>query len=420
MQKLLRQLARSVEALWDGECLGAAQLRELGDRMELERLQNLDALGDFFAALAQGHGRLPLGELVLGDADDDAVNWPASPADVAEVLLHHIAAFTTLRLCLQGEIPVDKQALFAMLGFDQKRALVFIDKSSIRLSERMWMPPDLPAISGTWQLLVTDKAQIVEMVAPYARDVAANIDAYGQALGIEVRGDDDRYPLIPKLMRENPQLFQERLQQEHNNGLSRPHPGVVVIDAKQIDLAAVDPRLRNAMTGLKRRGLQIVLCAAQGPALDAVLDAAEQAPQQCWILAELPGGENTIYSPKRMYTAGGHHLELDPATTQALAENLDRQFKLEQHPALFSCVAWPAWRALQALLGEAANALDSQVLGAAYRPALQLLWTEEDEGACWDWDQAPQLACVVSGPGSMIEAGLALWRALSTQSRRGR
>ena len=420
MQKLLRQLARGVEALWDGECLAAAQLTELGDRLELERLQNLDALGDFFASLTHSQGRLPLGNLVLGDDEDDDVNWPATARDVSGILLDHIAAITALRLSLQGDIPVDPQALLNMLGFDHARAQAFVNKSNLRLAENMYLPPDLPTINGPWQLVVTDDSQIIEMIAPYARDVAGSIDAYAQSLGIVIRGDDDRYRLIPQLMRENPELLRERLIQEQGSGISRPHPSVVVIDTKKIDLAAVDPRLRNALTGLKRRGFYVVITAAQGPALDAVLDAAEQAPEQCWLLAELPAAGNKIFSPRRLYTAGGHHIELNSGASQPLGENLDRQFSVEEHPALFSCSAWPAWRHVQSGLGQGDDTLDSQILGAAYRPALQLLWTEEDEGACWDWEQAPSVACVVSGSEAMIDCGLAMWRALAAQPRRGR
>lgn len=419
MMKGLRQLARRNEALWDGEQLSAASLLALEDQFALESLTTIEQWTSWFAALAWPQQQLPLGHLCLGEGEDPAITWQGGADQAARLLVRNAAALAGLQRWSQWDNG-EQQALCEHLGLARTQAETLLQKSYLELSPGLRAPVVDLRWEGAWNLVVSDDPLMLESVSPFARDVAGSIDTYAATLGEKIHGDDDRYRLIPALMQAHPELVGERRQQEQSCGINRDPSGVVVIQAQGLDQASVDPRLRNAVTGLKRRGLTTVICPAQGPVLDALLAVAPGAPEQAWLLIEQASGGAQVLAPSQLFAPGGHRLDLHPHTAEALATHLDRAVHLQTSPALLSCAAWPALRQLRLRASGAPGVLDDQLIAAGYQPALRLLWTEEDEGESWGWDRAPALACVVGGPQALGEISLALWRCLSKAPRRGR
>ncbi|MFH1807901.1 MAG: hypothetical protein ABIJ09_04110 [Pseudomonadota bacterium] len=415
MSDPLIRLQRLVEAVVDGDALTATELARLAPLFVETPPVAVEALVERIRSCAQPEGRLPAGHLVLGAHGDAEVTWHCGPEDTATVVARAAEAVGLLSHALQV-LPADRVGvLTSHLGLTPELCADLVQGTTLRAR---FSPPVLDGLvptRGRWLLLVAQGIPVVDVVSPYVRDVAGNLDAFAAQRGDSLRDDDDRYDVLDDLLALEPRLREERADQEALCGVTRGPASVVRIDPAALDLSAVDLRLRNVLTALRRDGTQILVCPPHRLALQAVARSGREPPLRVVIATLGQARRPGVWRSTLLRHAEGHRLALDPDVEDPVSALLPRE--VPRHEVARQCSV-PAWQHLRAdvrtALLESCDAVD----GGAYAAALGC---EEILVAMADRDETAgqvDVLCLGADQRSRTPLALALWRGMAPGLRR--
>ncbi len=409
MADLFVRYQRLVDRLVDGEPVAAPELAAVAPLFVAEPALEVEDLALQLARLAWPEQRIPAGALVAGRGSVPGVNWPCALESLPVLAARSAAAVALLGHALETLDPAPREGFFRRVGLDAAQGRVLLESSSLR-----WLDPDpleVPSLDSSWSLVVAQDVPVVDLVAPYLRDVAGSIDHFASSVGETVRGDDDRYRLLPALLAQDPRLAEERAEQEARCGIVREPSGLVLIRPAELDDRAVDLRVRNAVTALRRQSGIVVVAPPRPALIEALVSEAESSPRHCLVVTASPGLGERIYLPNWLGHIEGHLIPTDVDSATAVADQLPREIQVEECEQLVSVPACAQLRAdVRTALRQQLGAVDP----AAYPAALAVFRAQLEESE----DEPAGAACLVADSSLAPTLGLAVWRCLAVPTRR--
>ncbi|MBN2361430.1 MAG: hypothetical protein JXR83_18405 [Deltaproteobacteria bacterium] len=409
MSELFERWQRLVDRVRDGEIAQAAELAAVAPLFIEAEVDGYPGLLPRLRALASRDQRLPIGDMVLGPADDAAVSWPCPPDQVASAMARTAAAVAVLGCAAQAAAAGEAEAwLAAGLTADLCAAAASTTLRSVHGRAPM---PTLE-LAGRWQLIACQGVPVVDVVSPYVRDAAGAIDAFAASAQRAVRDDDDRYRLLPDLLAFDPRLAGERAAAEETCGVRRLAPGATLVQPRAVDVGAADVRVRNALHALRRSGTQVVVVESDSGLIARLLRTAAAPPER---IAVVTGGTGAgeLLLPARVEHIAGHRLPADPGAGDLLERCLPRELRVVRAPCLVSIPACADLRpeVAQALRSER-GALDDGAYHALLGVALGLDRRAAPAGAV-------PVTCAVAAPVAAGRVAAALWQACALETPRG-
>jgi len=419
MADLFTRFVRLLDRLRDGERVGAAELATVAPLFVSAPAADLQGLVAQLTRCAGPGGASPIGEVVLGPPGDAAVSW-ACAGEAIPAAVAHIAAAVVLVDHARELLAADEGAdLARRIGLDPELLARVADTG---LRARQPDPGTLDiAPSGAWSLVISAGVPVVEIVSPYVRDTGGSIDAFAARCGERVAGDDDRYRLLDALLAQDPRLGPERARGEASCGIRNAGGGVRVIDPAALDLGAVDPRARNALHALRRKGGQVVVAPPARETVARLLRAAEP-PERIIIVSRADTDQAEIVIPRWVRHVDGHLLQAPQVESEALCAGLPRETQLASAPQLVSLPGWEQLREdVRAALRAEVGAVDGGVYDALLPVTLAASpWTTDPGAARQGPDPAvgPPASCLAAIPSATGVLAVAVWRLCGAASWR--
>jgi len=437
MSELFERWQRLVDRVRDGETIRAAELAAVAPLFTGAERANLVAE---LRSLASADERLPIGDVVLGPADDPAVSWPC-PADQIALAIARTATAVALLGCAAEDTTGGNDAPWAAAGLTDE--LYQAAAATALSSAHGRAAPVQIDLAERWQLIACSGIPVVDAVSPYVRDASGAIDAFarrarrpardddpGKSLtrddpGKSLTRDDERYALLDDLLACDPRLAGERAAAEATCGVLRLAHGVTVVQPRALDVGAADLRVRNALHALRRGGTQFVVTSCDGRAINQLLRAAAVPPERIAVVTTNRGND-PVATAERVEHVAGHRLCVDPAASDLLARCLPRELRLGRVARLVSLPAAAALRdEVAAALRQERGAVDEGTYPALLGATLGL-----EQRAATDrrgrWASPPPILCVSATPAAAGRVAAALWQACALETptpaggRRGR
>lgn len=248
----------------------------------------------------------------------------------ADKLRHAIEQTPGAPLAVAAELAgQDPAALAAEVGVSEEELAAGLDALLGRATRTLAVGPpppaalvddvvlDVAAEGDALYVFAGATERLHDLVSPYARRLGAQL---AQLAG--GAGDDAAYDGLSVLFSQEPRAHDERLDVEAREGLT-PCGRALVVRFDAVDVAAVDPRARDAVRSLKQRRACAVLCDRDPATLAAVLRKVGDRVRVVALLAEGITAGPRPWPDVVVDPTSGHPLELDNALTDAADDDDD-------------------------------------------------------------------------------------------------